>query len=149
MPSHWFICTPLLAVLMTACSPLQGPEIDMAHVATPDPIAEQVRPAPPLTPPAGLGQWRAWVPRQTTREGDVTEGHWLTMSVAPPVIEVIEPEKPMPRAPKAPLTKPQAPAARKPHDQTPALAAPTPVFPHAASPPASPPSGLRNLLGGQ
>ena len=108
---------------LTACSaPLQGPEADLHAIATPDPVSDVVRrvspPAPPSVPgptPA-QGQFRAWVPREVAPNGDITEGHWVTVSATPPAVEVVEPAQPMPRAPKTvfgvkptPLAPPQPP----------------------------------------
>jgi hypothetical protein len=122
---------PLLVGFL-GCQPLQGPAIDLAQVATPVPIPVQGRAVPQLTPPGVPGTWRAWIPRQVSTEGEVTDGHWHTLSLAPPVLEVIEPDKPMPRAPKNQPVKTHPPTSSK--GQTPALAAPLPGLPHGGIP---------------
>jgi hypothetical protein len=128
-------------LVLTACQPLQGPPVDLATIATPDPLPEPVRPAY-VTPASTPGTFRAWIPRQVTPEGDVTEGHWLALTLAPPVLEGLEPEKPMPRAPKGQPVK--LPTGK---GQTPALVAPGPELPARALPPGPPPE-LRALPGG-
>jgi hypothetical protein len=144
----------LLTMGFLGCAPLQGPAVNLTTIATPDPIPEQMRPPPALTPPVTPGTWKAWIPRYVSREGEVTDGHWQSLSLAPPVIEEMEPDKPMPRAPKTPMQKPQSSTATKGHEQTPALVAPTPVFPQGVPQQGGMlqgqvPAHSRPLLGGQ
>jgi hypothetical protein len=134
----------LCALGYAACAPLQGSPVDLATIATPDPIAELVRPALPLTPASAPGTFRAWIPRQVTPEGDITEGHWLGLTLAPPVLEGLEPDKPMPRAPKGQPLK--LPGAGK--GQTPALAAPGLEPSPRAMPPGQSLPEMRSLPGG-
>jgi hypothetical protein len=82
-------------------------------------------------PTLGPGQWRAWVPRQVQPNGDVTDGHWLEISLTAPPVETLEPVKPMPRAPKTHLGAKQ-PATPQP--QTPHTATVTPVLPSGLVP---------------
>jgi hypothetical protein len=135
---------PLLTLLLTtlpltACTAaLTGPEADLHTIATPDPTTPVVRavPQPVSGPTPSTGRWRAWVPRQVQPNGDVTEGHWLDLSLDAPVIEVLEPVMPMPRAPKTPVGA-RRPASPPMPVQTPALPAltPTPVLPSGLVPP--------------
>jgi len=108
-------CGPFVLVACTA--PLQGSEADLHAIATPDPVPQVVRPVPkpPPGPTPEQGQFRAWVPRQVSANGDIIDGHWVTVSTTPPPVEVLEPATPMPRAPKPHLgaptraDRPQAP----------------------------------------
>ena len=134
------LLTLLLATLpLTACTAaLTGPEADLHAIATPDPTPPAVRavphPVPGLTP--GTGRWRAWIPRHVQPTGDVTEGHWLELSLNPPALDVLEPVTPMPRAPKTHVGA-KRPASPQPPVQTPVLPAllPTPVLPSGLVPP--------------
>jgi hypothetical protein len=95
-----FALVPLL--LLSACAgPLQGPKADLAQIAAPDPVPVAVPAKASLAPAlADPNRWRAWVPRQVQPNGDVVEGHWMTVSLTPPKEEVLEPARPIPRAPK-------------------------------------------------
>jgi len=121
-------CLVVLGSLtLAACTaPLQGPAVDMAQVATPDPVPVVERPVSPPLPAVGPGRWRAWVPRQVQPNGDTTDGHWLEISLTPPPVEMLEPVKPIPRAPKPHLGVKQPTA---PQPQTPHTATVTPVLP--------------------
>ncbi len=134
-------CLVVLGSLtLAACTaPLQGPPVDMAQVATPDPVPVVVRPASPPLPAVGTGRWRAWVPRQVQPNGDTTDGHWLEISLTPPPVETLEPVKPMPRAPKTHLGA-KSPA--QPQPQAPQAATVTPVLPSGLLPQDGP-SALR------
>ena len=130
----------LASLTLASCTaPLQGPQVDMVQVATPDPVPVPVRPVSPPMPTLGPGQWRAWVPRQVQPNGDVTDGHWLEISLTAPPVETLEPVKPMPRAPKTHLGAKQ-PATPQP--QTPHTATVTPVLPSGLLPQDGP-SALR------
>jgi hypothetical protein len=119
----------LVALTVTACTaPLQGPQADLVPVATPDPVPVTVRPVSPPMPAVGPGRWRAWVPRQVQPNGDVTDGHWLEISLTPPPVETLEPVKPMPRAPKTHLGA-KSPAVPTPQAPVPQPATVTPVLP--------------------
>jgi hypothetical protein len=132
--------TLLAACLLPACASqrLEGPPHDLHALATPEPMPV-MRPAP--APSLAPGRWRAWVPPQTTSNGDRSEGHWLDLPLAPPQVEVLAPTAPMPRAPKTPN------AAAKP------VVAPTTGASGPAGPPASAaptlrlPRTLRNVPG--
>ena len=92
-------------------------------------IASQ--PAPGPTPEQG--HFRAWVPREVAPNGDMIDGHWITVSTTPPALEVLEPMQPMPRAPKTHVgakSPTQSPA------QTPTSQAtlPTPLLPSGLLP---------------
>lgn len=123
----------LVATTLSACAPLQGPLADLHQVATPDPPPPAARPVLTTVPPLGPGRWRTWIPPQTAPNGDVTEGHWLELSSAPPVVEVLEPVKPLPRAPKVTFGKAQvspAAATQPPAPSSPpAPVSPQPVLP--------------------
>jgi len=144
----------LLTLPLTACTaPLQGPTVDLATIATPDPVPQAVRVVPPPAPgpTVGAGRMRAWVPRQVQPNGDTTEGYWMDISLAPPPAETVEPVTPMPRAPKihggqkpAAQSQPQIPA----QPTVPPVATPTPVLPSGLLR-GSQTSPLRSLLGGQ
>jgi hypothetical protein len=111
----WFV---VLASIVTACAPLQGPEVDLHAIATPDPHPQAARPSPqpPPGPTPEAGTFRAWVPRMVSHNGDIEEGHWIIVTTTPPVVETVEPATPLPRAPKPHLhAKPPAPA----HPQVP------------------------------
>ena len=129
----------LLALATAACAPLQGPEVDLAAIAAPEPLPEPPRPPqPPSGPTPGQGAFRAWVPREVTANGDTIEGHWLTISTTPPPVETLQPDTPMPRAPKVLRQKPvqhqaQAPATPGLLPQTPG-ALQTPGAPQAVLP---------------
>jgi hypothetical protein len=130
----------LATLLLTACTAaLTGPDADLHALATPDstPPVVRVVPQPAPGPTPGTGRWRAWVPRQVQPNGDVTEGHWLDLSLDPPALEVMEPVTPMPRAPKTPVGAKRPSAPPPPSSQTPAPAAllPTPVLPSGLVPP--------------
>src|SRR6266850_3301205 len=116
----------LAGLALTSCAPLEGPPLNLATVATPDPVPELVRPLPvvPSEAPPTQKIFRAWIPRQVSRDGEVTDGHWQTLSLAPPVLEVIEPDKSIPRAPKYPTVKPVQVQGK--HGPSPALVAPLP-----------------------
>jgi hypothetical protein len=136
---------PLLITcgIVTACTPIvRGPDATLQTIATPDPVTPEVR-VTTITMPGptpGTGQWRAWMPAQTQPNGETTEGHWVTLSLEAPTLTVIEPVKPIPRAPK-PVMTPKQPVIRRPAAQAPAPAIPqvTPVLP----------SGLTGPQGGQ
>ena len=134
------ILTLLLATLpLTACTAaLTGPEADLHAIATPDPVPHAVRPLPHPTPgpTLGPGRWRAWVLRQVQPNGDVTEGHWLDLSLDPPAVDVLEPVTPMPRAPKTHVSgrRPTSPPPPAPIPAPPALT-PTPILPSGLVPP--------------
>ena len=133
------LLTLLLATLsLTACTAaLTGPEADLHAVATPDPTLPVVRavPQPAPGPTPGTGRWRAWVPRQVQPTGDVTDGHWLDLSLEAPVMEGWEPVTPMPRAPKTHVgtKRPASPQTPVPTPAPPALI-PTPVLPSGLVP---------------
>jgi hypothetical protein len=116
--------TLLAAVLLPACASqrLEGPPSDLHQLATPAP-APVVRLAPVPGPSVAPGRWRAWVPPQTTAAGDITAGHWIDLTLAPPRVDVVAPAAPMPRAPKT-LSGSPKPA---PQAGTPAQPAPSPV----------------------
>jgi hypothetical protein len=123
----------LATLLLTACTAaLTGPDADLHALATPDstPPVVRVVPQPAPGPTPGTGRWRAWVPRQVQPHGDVTEGHWLDLSLEAPVVDVLEPVTPMPRAPKTPVGA-KRPASPPPPVQTsvPAVLTPTPILP--------------------
>ena len=130
----------LLATLpLTACTAtLTGPEADLHAIATPDPVSHAVRPVPQPTmgPTPGPGRWRAWMPRQVQPNGDVTEGHWLDLSLDPPAVDVLEPVTPMPRAPKTHVSgrRPTSPQPSVPIPAPPALM-PAPLLPSGLVPP--------------
>jgi hypothetical protein len=128
-------CLVVLGSLtLAACTaPLQGPPVDMVQVATPDPVPVIERPVSPSLSAVGPGRWRAWVPRQMQPNGDITEGHWLEISLTPPPVETLEPVKPMPRAPKTHLGA-KSPAPTPPQPQTPHTATVTPVLPSGLLP---------------
>ena len=134
------LLTLLLATLpLTACTAaLTGPEADLHAIATPDPTPPAVRavPHPVPGPTPGTGRWRAWIPRQVQPTGDVTEGHWLDLSLDPPAVDVLEPVTPMPRAPKTHVggKRPAAPPTPVQVPAPPALT-PTPVLPSGGVPP--------------
>jgi hypothetical protein len=139
-------CLSLAALLVTACSgPLQGPHADLVTIATPDPLPQVHRPAPP--PPAGLqpeqGYFRAWVPREVTPQGEEIDGHWITLSATPPVFASPEQSTPMPRAPKADVRR----KVRTP--QTGGSGTSTPQTPPGELTPAVPRHGMLPGLGGQ
>ena len=127
------VVLPVLAGCTTA---LQGPAANLHATATPDPVAPAVRvvPQPAPGPLLAPGRWRAWIPRQVQSNGDVTEGHWLDLSLEAPIVEVIEPVLPAPRAPKTQLGRKDlvAPAAK-------------PVS-HVPQVPLAPPGGLQGLI---
>ena len=133
--------------LMACTAPLQGPEADLHAIATPDPVPQVVRtvPTPPPGPTPEQGQFRAWVPREVAPNGDSIEGHWITVSTTPPVVEVLEPVNPIPRAPKPHLgatgrmERPQSPVQVQPQ-----ASGQAPVLPATPSL-----SGLPGGLGGQ
>ena len=117
----------LVPLTLAACTaPLQGPQVDMVQVATPDPVPVIARSVSPPLSTLGPGQWRAWVPRQVQPNGDTTDGHWLEISLTPPPVETLEPVKPMPRVPKTHLGA-KNPAPQQP--QAPHTATVTPVLP--------------------
>jgi hypothetical protein len=94
------LCLILVLGALTACTaPLQGPVVDLPAVATPDPPPLPPLP-PPLGPVVGTGEFRAWMPQRPLTGGGGIEGHWETLPLAPPVVETLQPMKPMPRAPK-------------------------------------------------
>jgi hypothetical protein len=76
----------VVSVTVNGCKPLHGPEADLATIVTPDPVPQAVRhvPQPPPGPVPGEGAFRAWVPRQVAANGDVIDGHWITVSLTPP-----------------------------------------------------------------
>ena len=137
----------VVSVTVSGCKPLHGPETDLATIATPDPVPQAVRHVP--QPPPGLvpaeGAFRAWVPRQVAGNGDVIDGHWITVSLTPPAQEVIEPVKPMPRAPRAHVAPKPAPAPFQP------VSPPQQASPTQSIPPLAPPRALvpQPWLGGQ
>ena len=152
------LCLLLAGVSLTACTaPLQGPEVDLHAIATPDPVPQVTRPVPQPAPgpiPA-QGHFRAWVPPQVHPNGDTVEGHWIHVSTTPPAVEVMEPAPPMPRAPHPHLGVKQ-PAPQPPHVPVSQAPIPTPVMPSGLvsqdgqgllrAPRVSP---LRPTLGGQ
>jgi hypothetical protein len=107
----WFsLALALLVVALVwlgGCTPqpLVGPPADLETVARPDPV---VAPTPPPTPavaqpapqPSAPLGWRAWIPPTQSPNGDREEGHWVTISPQGVTLEEIEPDKPMPRAPR-------------------------------------------------
>jgi hypothetical protein len=96
----WMLCS---AGMVAACAgPVQGPDVTLATVARPEPLAlaDLARPLPQPTPgpiPGGT-MLRAWLPRQVTANGDAVEGHWIEISATPPVVERVAPDKPFPHA---------------------------------------------------
>jgi hypothetical protein len=136
-----FRLTLLAAVVLPACASqrLEGPPQDLHQLATPAP-PPVVRPASVPAPTAAPGRWRAWVPPQTTAAGDIMEGHWIDLTLAPPRVDVGTPAAPMPRAPKTPsgapkTTPPAAPAPAAPGQPVGGAPAtvtrvPTPRLPH-------------------
>lgn len=106
------------SVWLTACpGPLVGPTVDLATIATPDPVPAAALPLvlPRLGPSANAGEWKAWVPPQVQPNGDRVEGHWIVIQQTPPAAEVIEPTPVIPRAPKTqfgakPAVRPASPA---------------------------------------
>ena len=125
----------LVATTLSACAPLQGPSADLHQLATPDPRPPATRPVLTSLPPLGPGRWRAWILPQTAPNGDVVEGHWLELSTAPPVVEVLEPVKPLPRAPKVTFGKAPSVSAASASSQPPVTPSPSaPVSPQAVVP---------------
>jgi len=112
----------LLTVLtfpLAACAPLHGKDANLHTIATPDPPPAPVRavPQPAPGPMPAHGQFRAWIPREVAPNGDVTDGHWLELSLEPPTV-VLEPVQPMPRVPKAHIgRKPRTTADAEPPAQ--------------------------------
>jgi hypothetical protein len=140
MTRHPLLPLVLALLPLTACTAaITGPDADLHALATPDPSPAAVRPSPhPVPGPIpGTGRWRAWVPRQVQPTGDVTEGHWLDLSLEAPTVEVLEPATPMPRAPRTPVGAKRPAAPTPPPSQTPAPAAllPTPILPSGLVPP--------------
>ena len=129
--------TLLAAVLLPACASqrLEGPPRDLHQLATPDP-APVVHSAPMPGPSVAPGRWRAWVPPQTTVAGDITAGHWIDLTLAPPRVDVGTPTAPMPRAPKTPSGAPKpAPQTGTPaQPATPSVSAPAPAQPIGVAP---------------
>ena len=127
----------LAAVVLPACASqrLEGPPQDLHELATPEP-PPVVRPAPVPGPSAAPGRWRAWVPPQTTATGDITEGHWIDLTLAPPRVDVGTPVAPMPRAPKTPsgAPKPAPPAGTPAQPAPPPVSTPTPAQPVGVAP---------------
>jgi hypothetical protein len=116
----------LAVVVLPACASqrLEGPPQDLHELATPEP-PPAVRPAPVPGPNAAPGRWRAWVPPQTTSAGDIVEGHWLDLTLAPPRVDVETPAARMPRAPKTSSSAPKTPPpVGTPAPPAPLLAAP-------------------------
>jgi hypothetical protein len=153
MRQHILFLT-LLTVTLTGCqTPLQGPEADLHAIATPDPVRQDAHflPKSPPGPTPDQGQFRAWVPRDVSPNGDISEGHWLIISTTPPAVEMVEPARPMPRAPKLHIApKPAAPSAPQVPVQPQAIpqVTPTPMLPTGALRGSQTPP-LRSLLGGQ
>jgi hypothetical protein len=132
------LCLCLTVLPLAACTaPLHGPEADLQAIATPDPGPQAVRalPQPAPGPPPGPGRWRAWIPRQVQPNGEVTEGHWLELSLEAPAVDVLEAVTPMPRAPKTHVgaRHPASPQAPVQTPMSPALI-PTPVLPSGLVP---------------
>jgi len=129
----------LMTLSLTACTAaLTGPEADLHAIATPNPMTSVVRavaqPAPGPTP--GTGRWRAWVPRQVQPTGDVTEGHWLDLSLEAPTMEVMESVTPMPRAPRTHVGAKRPGAPQTPVQMpVPSALTPTSVVPSGLVPP--------------
>src|SRR5436853_5157133 len=96
---HAALCLVAVLSLAACTAPLQGPEADLHTIATPDLIPQVVRPVPQPAPgpTPEQGHFRAWVPREVAPNGDIIEGHWITVSTTPPALEVLEPATPMPR----------------------------------------------------
>jgi hypothetical protein len=138
----------------TACTrPLQGPAADLHAIATPDPVAQSSRalPQPLPGPTPEQGSFRAWVPPQTSANGDQVQGHWLVISNTPPALETTEPAKPMPRAPKTHFgakSPAQAPPQMPAQPQPVPPATPTPVLPTGLLR-GSQAAPQRSILGGQ
>jgi hypothetical protein len=133
--------------ILHGCKPLQGHEADLATLATPDsvPKAVHILPQPPPGPVPAEGAFRAWVPRQVAANGDVIDGHWITVSLTPPAQEVIEPVKPMPRAPRMHVAPKPAGAPPQP------VPPPPQASPPQNNPPLTPARALvpQPWLGGQ
>jgi len=147
----------VLVLALSTCSactaPLQGPEANLHAIATPDPVPQVLRAVPQAAPgpTPGTGRWRAWVPRQVQPNGDVTEGHWLELSLESPAAEFLEPVTPMPRAPKTHFgakSPAQAQQQLPGQPQTVPQATPTPVLPSGLLR-GSQASPVRSILGGQ
>lgn len=121
MPLKWLLIVPCL--LLTGCMPppLQGPEADLAAIATPDPLPAKVimPPKPAPGPPAPPGFFRAWIPRHTSAHGDSIDGHFATISTTPPAVQVAEPVHTIPRPPRAKAPKPKPPTLQVPVSQLP------------------------------
>jgi hypothetical protein len=109
----------LVAALMflVGCpKPYRDETVDLKQLSKPDPLAIVMPPEPVAPPPEVQGRapepWRAWVPRRVQPNGDVVEGHYLTISLTEPPVELLEPAKPMPRLPHGPPLRLAAPTAR-------------------------------------
>jgi hypothetical protein len=131
----------LTVTAMFGCMPQpeQGPPvIDVTTLVEPTPQPPVTQPLPVPGPAVDAGRFRVWVPRVTSPQGDVVEGHWAVISLAEPAVQSIEPDKPLPRPPKTLFPKAQtAPVNRAPVMPT------TPMPPPVSSlPPGGPPAGL-------
>jgi hypothetical protein len=119
----------LLSSTLGACTPvIHGPPATLHTIAAPDPVTPEVQVTvvtlpTPAGPTPGQGQWRAWMPTQVQPNGDITEGHWMTLSLDAPTLTVITPVHPMPRAPKPVLT-PKQPVLKRSMAQTPPMMSP-------------------------
>jgi len=111
MSRHLLLLTVVM-IPLAACAPLHGKDAHLHDIATPDPPPAPVRavPQPPPGPLLAHGQFRAWIPREVAPNGDVTDGHWLELSLEPPPV-VLEPVQPMPRAPKTHVGRKPRPTA--------------------------------------
>jgi hypothetical protein len=93
-------CLILVLGALTACTaPLQGPTVELATVATPDPQPLPAVQSPP-GPSVDRDTWRVWIPAHPLASGGGVEGHWETLPLAAPAVDILHPAKPMPRAPK-------------------------------------------------
>jgi hypothetical protein len=131
----------LSGALLVGCAAMQqGPPVELTEVAVPK-VAEETsavaRPpaAAALSPPAlpePRQSFQAWIPRRIMPNGDVHDGHYVTVSDKAPQKELTKPDYEIPKAPKQ-LVRPQA-------KQTPSGGQPTAPVPTPPAPPALPPS---------
>lgn len=127
----------MLVLLLAGCRGMQpGPTIDPVAISTPDAVLP-LRPVPPppvlppMRPPSASDTFEAWVPARTLPSGERVEGHWVTIPLTPPAVEVLDPARPIPRAPRLPTAQKPQPGQRTgaspQQHQTPAPTSPPPA----------------------
>ena len=105
----------LSTILLTSCATMQeGPPVELAEIAVPKVVSEAAtapKPTGEVSPPEPWlqrrGGFRAWVPRTISANGDVVEGHYVTVSDKAPAKELVKPDYAIPKAPKQALRRPE------------------------------------------